>query len=245
MLSKNLHLCFTRPTTPDSSPTSKQQQEENHLHHNHSTITSPTRTTTAIATTTTTTTTSSSDLIKNFNSLYDNTPASTSKSLSRTSDDFSTTDYSETESTTAPDFATIFASQRFFFSSPGHSNSIIESSSSSSSTCQSSQSSLSDSPPESSTTTSDTLVAGGVPTPTYSPDPYMDFRRSMQEMVEDRKLSDVTTDWDFLHELLLCYLALNPKHAHKYIIGAFADLLISLMASDESRRREPSDDRRQ
>ena len=28
-------------------------------------------------------------------------------------------------------------------------------------------------------------------------------------------------NWEFLHELLLCYLALNPKNTHKFIVGAF------------------------
>ena len=56
----------------------------------------------------------------------------------------------------------------------------------------------------------------------------------MQEMVEARELEDervdVKSDWEFLHELLLCYLALNPKNTHKFIVGAFADLIVSLMS---------------
>ncbi|KAL5702279.1 hypothetical protein ACHQM5_027514 [Ranunculus cassubicifolius] len=221
MLSKNLHLCFTaikKPILATSDSSSQVPLSEDDQFRSSSTATN-------------TTATSCSGLVKNFNSLYDHTPeSSASKSISRTSDDFSTSD-SDTEST-EPDFATIFASQRFFISSPGHSNSIIESSSGSSSSESSSCR------PE-----SDTLVVGGgVPCPTYSPDPYMDFRQSMQEMVESRKMSDVTSDWDFLHELLLCYLALNPKHAHKYIIGAFADLLITLMAADEEKKSLSSSD---
>lgn len=74
-------------------------------------------------------------------------------------------------------------------------------------------------------------VKDSVAVPTYSPDPYLDFRRSMQEMVEARDLVDVKANWDYLHELLLCYLALNPKSTHKFIIRAFADLLVSLLAS--------------
>ena len=54
----------------------------------------------------------------------------------------------------------------------------------------------------------------------------------MQEMVEARDLIDVKANWDYLHELLLCYLAMNPKSTHKYIIGAFADLIVSLMATE-------------
>lgn len=75
------------------------------------------------------------------------------------------------------------------------------------------------------------LFKGSVAVATYSPDPYVDFRRSMQEMVEARpELMDVKSNWNVLHELLLCYLALNPKSTHKFILGAFADLLVSLMS---------------
>ncbi|KAF8392365.1 hypothetical protein HHK36_022707 [Tetracentron sinense] len=197
-LGKNLHLCFPKIK---SQPTNQSfQTPQSKKDHNHSSSTTNT----------------SSILIKNFNSLYDLTSDSISKSLSRSSDDFFSSE-SDTETTT-PDFATVFASQRFFFSSPGSSNSIIESP---------------ECPPE-----SDKLVGGGVPIPTYSPDPYMDFRRSMQEMVEARESLDVRADWDYLHELLLCYLSLNPKHTHKFIMGAFADLLVSLVTSIDDGRRE-------
>lgn len=53
----------------------------------------------------------------------------------------------------------------------------------------------------------------------------------MQEMVDARDLKDVQAEWDFLHELLLCYLNLNPQHTHKFIISAFTDLIVSLMSS--------------
>lgn len=53
----------------------------------------------------------------------------------------------------------------------------------------------------------------------------------MQEMVEARDLIDVRANWDYLHELLMCYLSLNPKSTHKFIVGAFADLLVSLVGS--------------
>ncbi|KAL5712612.1 hypothetical protein ACHQM5_014766 [Ranunculus cassubicifolius] len=118
---------------------------------------------------------------------------------------------SDTESITT-DFATILASQRFFVSSPGRSNSIIDS-----------FQELSE--------TKKTVVVGGIPIPTYSPDPYVDFRHSIMEMVQARELYDVKADWDCLHELLLCYLALNPQHIHKYIVAAFTDVLINLTSS--------------
>lgn len=62
-------------------------------------------------------------------------------------------------------------------------------------------------------------------------DPYADFRRSMQEMVEARELEDVRSDSEFLRELLSCYLRLNPKDTHKFIVRAFADLVLSMLAS--------------
>ncbi|XP_054790155.1 transcription repressor OFP12-like [Prosopis cineraria] len=138
-------------------------------------------------------TTSSPVFVKNFNSLYD-----------------SASDFSNAGN--EPDLATAFASRRFFFSSPGRSNSIVESSAAAGQNRK--------------------VFNNSVAVPTFSPDPYVDFRRSMQEMVEARpELMDVNSNWEILHELLLCYLALNPKHTHKYIVGAFADLLVNLMPS--------------
>uniref|UniRef100_A0A5B7CAK6 Transcription repressor n=1 Tax=Davidia involucrata TaxID=16924 RepID=A0A5B7CAK6_DAVIN len=203
-LGRNLHLCFTKITGTASAESSlTPPTPEDHSRP----LPNSTNTTTSI-------------LIKNFNSLYDHTFDSTSNSkfLSHSSSDDLSSSESDTETTT-PDFATVFASQRFFFSSPGRSNSIIESSSSS----------PSPSPSQGKLLESDAVVDGGIAIPTYSPDPYKDFRRSMQEMVEARDLIDVRANWDYLHELLLCYLALNPKSTHKFIVGAFADLLVSLM----------------
>ncbi|GAB4841596.1 hypothetical protein Ancab_022310 [Ancistrocladus abbreviatus] len=186
-----------------------------------------------------TTATSSNTYIKNYNSLYDfssATPAPAQavvpsiKSLPCFQVDDPSPSSSSSSSSYAdamaddiaaatPDFATVYASQRFFFSSPGRSNSIIDSSSSSSSFLESQ--------PENDSQ----VAAGGFAVQTYSPDPYVDFRRSMQEMVEARELLDVKANWDYLHELLLCYLSLNPKSTHKFIIRAFADLLVSLIST--------------
>ncbi|GMY16691.1 transcription repressor OFP12-like [Fagus crenata] len=208
---KNLNLCFTKikwPLAPQSShpmsPTSLSQDHDDDHNHNH---TFPS-----------TTTTSSSTLIKNFNSLYD----STSKSLSHSSSSLNTTTTTseeEEEEEEELDYAAAFASHRFFFSSPGLSNSIIQSTTS-----------PSIQQPDNNNTK---LFNNSVAVPTYSPDPYADFRRSMQEMVEAREeeLVDVKSNWESLHELLLCYLALNPKNTHKFIVGAFADLIVSLMSS--------------
>ncbi|KHG05101.1 hypothetical protein F383_30849 [Gossypium arboreum] len=204
-LAKNLNLCFKKIRSPLTSQPSSS---------------SPLTPDDDSRPLTSSTATASSPLFKNYNSLYDNTfDYSTSKSLTHSSLSFDPDSYPESDS--EPDFATVFASQRFFFTFPGSSNSIIES------TVPSSIATT----PESSEHGHPRTVENSVAVPTFSPNPYMDFRRSMQEMVEARHLIDVKANWEYLHELLLCYLTLNPKSTHKFIIGAFADLLVSLMAA--------------
>ncbi|KAG8051469.1 hypothetical protein GUJ93_ZPchr0001g30549 [Zizania palustris] len=59
----------------------------------------------------------------------------------------------------------------------------------------------------------------------FSMDPYADFRRSMQNLIEmHHGQESQPLDWDFLEELLFYYLQLNDQSAHKYILKAFADL---------------------
>ncbi|KAA3454592.1 transcription repressor OFP12 [Gossypium australe] len=160
---------------------------------------------------------------KNFNSLYDLSTSSASTSLLTPS--IRTTDSeSDADADATPDFATVYASHRFFFSSPGRSNSIIES-----------PDTRPEAEPNTETTTETPTqpppMDGGVAVKKYSPDPYKDFRFSMQEMIEARNLTDVNKDWDFLHELLICYLTLNPKNTHKFIVSAFADIIVCLLSS--------------
>lgn len=57
-----------------------------------------------------------------------------------------------------------------------------------------------------------------------SNDPFGDFRRSMEDMVETYGISEPPR----LQELLRCYLALNQKKNHKVIVLAFLDLLADL-----------------
>ncbi|TKY52635.1 Transcription repressor OFP12 [Spatholobus suberectus] len=165
----------------------------------------------------------SSIMIKNFNSIYDPTLTS-DHSFSSTFFSAATAAFFEPEPEPEPaDFATAFASQRFFFSSPGRSNSLVNN-------AQHSPPLREDGDVEKKKKKK-VLFKGSVAVATYSPDPFVDFRRSMQEMVEARpELMDVKSNWNVLHELLLCYLALNPKSTHKFILGAFADLLVSLMS---------------
>lgn len=57
-----------------------------------------------------------------------------------------------------------------------------------------------------------------------SRDPYLDFRRSMEEMVEAHDLRHSQA----LQQLLCCYLRLNAKSNHVSILAAFVDLLLDL-----------------
>lgn len=54
-----------------------------------------------------------------------------------------------------------------------------------------------------------------------SNNPYEDFKRSMEEVIEAHGLKD----WEGLEELLGCYLKINGKNNHGYIVTAFIDLL--------------------
>ncbi|KAF3960352.1 hypothetical protein CMV_014928 [Castanea mollissima] len=221
---KTVHLFFSKlkclPTI-QSTPPSDQNQD----HLNHPSLS-----------------TSSSIIIKNFNSLYNltssqthstsltssTTTTTTTEFFSSSSDDSDDTDYSPPP----PDFAAVFASQRFFFSTPGHSNSIVDST-------------QHPHPPDDDHDHNNTmfLVSESVKVPTYSLDPYVDFRRSMQEMVDARNLNnDFTAEWKYLHELLLCYLTLNPQNTHKYIIQAFADLVVCILSSSSSSSSSSSAD---
>ncbi|CAN0900620.1 Transcription repressor OFP13 [Linum grandiflorum] len=59
-----------------------------------------------------------------------------------------------------------------------------------------------------------------------SEDPYLDFRRSMEEMVEFKGID--CKDWDRLEELLQWYLNVNGEKNHGFIVGAFLDLLVGI-----------------
>ncbi|XP_009777531.1 transcription repressor OFP13-like [Nicotiana tabacum] len=56
-----------------------------------------------------------------------------------------------------------------------------------------------------------------------SEDPYLDFKKSMEEMVETHGIKD---SWKSLQELLGWYLKMNGKVNHGFIVGAFVDLLV-------------------
>lgn len=63
-----------------------------------------------------------------------------------------------------------------------------------------------------------------------SKDPYSDFRLSMEEMVTIYGVRD----WQCLEELLEWYLRVNGKTNHRFIVGAFVDLLLDLFGPPSS-----------
>lgn len=107
-----------------------------------------------------------------------------------------------------------------FFVSPGTSNLIIEDVAHRCTRGTSSSASSSNPEPA--------IPGDSVAVMTFSKDPYDDFRLSMQDMVESRHGGDPRQglDWDFMEELLLCYLELNDRSVHKHILKAFTDLTV-------------------
>ncbi|KAF5473913.1 hypothetical protein F2P56_005861 [Juglans regia] len=63
-----------------------------------------------------------------------------------------------------------------------------------------------------------------------SQDPFVDFRKSMEEMVEAHGVKE----WEGFEDLLCWYLRLNGKSSHGYIVGAFVDLLVGLAFTSSS-----------
>lgn len=51
----------------------------------------------------------------------------------------------------------------------------------------------------------------------YSSDPFMDFRQSILEMIEEVGVKD----WEEMEELVYCYVALNSADVHPLIAHAF------------------------
>ncbi|XP_010457630.1 PREDICTED: transcription repressor OFP12-like [Camelina sativa] len=185
-------------------------------------------------------------LINNFNILYDDSsaagrrlskpliddvvPSSTftastptaanSSSSSASYDDSDNYGFSPEDGSPPPDLTAVLASRRFFFSSPGRSNSISDSPDL---RCRDNYDTA---------TSTNRLLTGGTAVKEYvqSPDPYNDFRRSMQEMLDAVTNAGDLRRYEFLHELLLSYLSLNAADTHKFIIRAFADILVSLLS---------------
>lgn len=63
-----------------------------------------------------------------------------------------------------------------------------------------------------------------------SRDPYVDYRKSMEEMVEAHALKHC----EGLQKLLCWYLRVNARTNHPYIVAAFVDLLVGLAFAPDS-----------
>ncbi|CAA7025799.1 unnamed protein product [Microthlaspi erraticum] len=101
-------------------------------------------------------------------------------------------------------------------------------------------------PPGSSTSRSNSSQTGGLVLPEnciavlrHTEEPQEDFRRSMVEMMEARlRMQETEVDWDLMEELLFCYLNLNNKKSHKFILSAFVDLIIALRDKEKTITRK-------
>ncbi|RDX67063.1 Transcription repressor OFP14, partial [Mucuna pruriens] len=71
---------------------------------------------------------------------------------------------------------------------------------------------------------------------THTTSPYEDFKRSMQQMVNN---CERVVDWDFMEDLLFCYLNLNDKKSHKFILSAFVDLITVMRRNSEPDSPKP------
>ncbi|KAK4774847.1 hypothetical protein SAY86_009782 [Trapa natans] len=61
--------------------------------------------------------------------------------------------------------------------------------------------------------------------------PYDGFMHSMREMAKSRMETHGQLDWNFMEELLFCYMNLNEKRSHTYILKALVDLIMELRQS--------------
>lgn len=119
-------------------------------------------------------------------------------------------------------------SARFFVAAGSSSSLIIEEACSSSASGTNNSSEASTEEPEVIAAKDSSAPEDFIALLTYSPSPYEDFRRSMQEMVEARLEHNGKVDWEFLEELLFCYLDLNNKKSYRFILRAFVDLIVVL-----------------
>ncbi|KAL6640951.1 hypothetical protein ACP70R_019132 [Stipagrostis hirtigluma subsp. patula] len=150
--------------------------------------------------------------------------------------------------------STAIASRRFFLASPGRSNSIVDSAAAhgrprvlqraATTACAgTAAAAAAAATPSSSSSSGAAAAAAGAPLfPNARDDmqpvrkvsvstdaPRADFLKSMLEMAEALGL-DPRRDADLarLHDLLLCYIALNEREALRDILGAFTDLMCLL-----------------
>ncbi|KAH7657361.1 Ovate protein family C-terminal protein [Dioscorea alata] len=82
------------------------------------------------------------------------------------------------------------------------------------------------------------MSCGGVAVVVYTCDPSCEFRQSMQEMVSSRDIDQV--HWEFMQELLLCYLQLNDQSVHKQRLEEPVQTMKRSLEFIEPERDKPS-----
>lgn len=161
------------------------------------------------------------DILKTLNSSYDNTPELCSITNSSEYESFSTaattamTLEDDSGGGTGECIETVIhglrSTDRLFFD-PGMTSSILEETNKSAPAAAAAA-----------TSSPTTFKESSVVCSMESVDPYLDFKKSMEEMVEAHGL---LKDWDRLEELLCWYLKVNGKDSHGYIVAAFVDLVL-------------------
>ncbi|XP_057454260.1 transcription repressor OFP14-like [Lotus japonicus] len=113
-------------------------------------------------------------------------------------------------------------SRRFFVTRGAFSGSLLETGSSSSASTTARNTDDDSSPKAAAAAIPENCVAVLAP---CAKCPYEEFKRSMEGVVEERFRNDESVDWDFMEELLSCYMNMNEKKQHKFVLAAFVDVI--------------------
>ncbi|PSS17911.1 Transcription repressor like [Actinidia chinensis var. chinensis] len=163
-------------------------------------------------------------LFENFKSLYINDDDEDTKKMGNNYNDEEKSGGSPFESPKFHNLPPDLCGSNQFFVGASSSSSLVEESTTSATTFE-------DTSSASATTSDATQVMGPddfITVLTYSPSPHDDFRHSMMEMIEMRMHHQGKVDWEFMEEILFCFLDLNDKKSYKYILSAFVDLIVAL-----------------
>ncbi|KAL3511805.1 hypothetical protein ACH5RR_024522 [Cinchona calisaya] len=180
-------------------------------------------------------------LLKNFKSLYkkeeEDEEDSIVKSLEAKNEENLMGHLFESPRLMDPPDINLCGSHRFFVAPASSSGSIINEARLSSTTSKEASST------STTTTTTTTSVSNGnkvlssedfITILKYSWSPYEDFKKSMHEMIDSRLHQNGKIDWEFMEDLLFCYLNLNEKKSHGFILRAFVDVIVFLRENSGS-----------
>ncbi|KAK2661154.1 hypothetical protein Ddye_007687 [Dipteronia dyeriana] len=74
------------------------------------------------------------------------------------------------------------------------------------------------------------LLRDSVALTTYSMEPREDFRQSMMEMVRSRIEQNLAVDWNYMEELVNCFLELNDVTCDECIWNAFTKVVAEVVS---------------